>query len=89
MTKAIRALYHNDVEAAASALKKWLDLHPQNLDATVLYSSILCKQQQYASAAALLDKVADQWKNNPNILMEQALVQFGLNKFAEANKKQD
>lgn len=82
----IGALFRNDVETAAPALKKWLALYPQNLDATVLYSSTLRKQQQYTNAAQLLDKVADRWKNNTNILMERALVQFGLNKVEEANK---
>ena len=82
----IGALYQNDVETAAPALKKWLALYPQNLDATVIYSSTLRKQKQYASAAQVLNNVADQWKNNTNILMERALVQFGLNKEEEANK---
>lgn len=82
----IAALYQNDVETTAPALKKWLALYPQNLDATVLYSSTLRKQQQYTAAEQLLNTVATQWKNNPNILMERALVQFGLNKTEEAAK---
>lgn len=80
----IHALYKNDIKTAANGLKKWLELYPGSLDATVIYSSVLRKQKQYAEAETLLKNIPSQWHNKASIVMEMALVKSGLTKEEEA-----
>ncbi|QHT68283.1 hypothetical protein GXP67_17370 [Rhodocytophaga rosea] len=76
----IDALYKNEVDRSEVGLKKWLSSYPNSLDAIVIYSSVLRKQKNYAEAEKLLNNTAPDWNKNVSILMEKALVKFGLNK---------
>lgn len=78
------ALYSADTEASAALLKEWLKAHPTSIDATAIYSSVLRKQKQYAEAEQLLSKIPSSWEENGTIIMELALVKFGMNKDDEA-----
>ena len=80
----IKALNKNDTTGSAGLLKQWLSLYPNSLDATVVYGSILRKQQRYSEAEQFLNNSTKQWNENVNIIMEKALVQFALNKDEEA-----
>lgn len=82
----INALYKNDVESSSRLLKQWLRLYPASFDAIVIYSSTLRKQRRYGEAQQLLTNNAFRWKENTSIIMEMALVNFGLNKGDDANK---
>jgi len=77
-------LNKNDTTGSAGLLKQWLSLYPNSLDATVVYGSILRKQQRYSEAEQFLNNSTKQWNENVNIIMEKALVQFALNKDEEA-----
>lgn len=76
----ITALYKNDTKSAAGLLKQWLDVYPNSLDATVVYSAALRKQQQYSQADQLLTNSSSGWNKNSSIIMEAALIKYGLNK---------
>jgi tetratricopeptide (TPR) repeat protein len=52
----------------------------------VVYSSALRKQGQYAEADQILTNSSSEWKKNTSIIMESALVKYGLNKGDEAVK---
>ena len=81
----INALYKNDTEGSDRLLKQWIISHPNNLDATIIYSSILRKQKNYTAAEKLLTNNLSRWKENINVIMEMALVKFGLDKDDEAS----
>ncbi len=80
----IDALFRSDTERSAGFLKQWLSLYPDCLDAIVIYSSILRKQQNYSQAEQLLSNKAGKWNENISMIMEMALVKFGVNKDDEA-----
>jgi len=80
----INALYKNDNEASAGLLNQWLGAHPNSLDAIVVYSAVLRRQKDYSKAEQHLTN--SPWKENVNIIMEMALVKFGLNKADESVK---
>ncbi len=83
----MKALYNNDDKTAARSLKQWLQLYPNSLDATVVYSSTLRKQKRYAAAQQLLtNKTARLNEKNTSIIMEKALVNFGMDKNDDAVK---
>ena len=79
----LEALNENQVSKASEGLKKWLDFYSNSLDATLIYSSLLRRQKQYVQAEQLLAK-AFQWKNHSRIVIEQALIKYGLNQDQEA-----
>lgn len=81
----IHALYKTDTARSAALLKQWLALYPNCLDAAVIYSSVLRKQQRFAEAEKLLVSNA-QWKDNADIIMEKALMQYAANKDDDAIK---
>ena len=82
----INGLYRNDVEAASGLLKKWLTLYPNNLDATIIYSSILLKRRKYPDAQQLLAKHSSLWNNNVSFIMQMSLAEYGLERDNEAEK---
>ncbi len=82
----INALYKNDIESLAGLLKQWLSLYPNSLDATVIYGSILRKQKRYPEAVQLLANNNARWNENANIIMEKALLKFGVDQDDAAEK---
>lgn len=82
----INALYKNDVDGSAGLLKQWLSIYPNSVDATVIFSSTLRKQKRYPEAEQLLINSPSLWNRNSSIIMETALVKFGVNKDDEAIK---
>lgn len=80
----IEALYKNYTANSVVLLKQWLDLYPGNLDATVIYASLLRKQKQYHEAEEFLDKNATAWYKNASVVTEKSLIKFGLDKNEEA-----
>lgn len=82
----LNALSKKENERSVALLKRWLDNDPNNLDATVLYSSALRKLKRYAEADKLLDSIPSTWNGNANILMEMALAKNGMNKGDESEK---
>ncbi|MGK2864927.1 MAG: TPR end-of-group domain-containing protein [Chitinophagaceae bacterium] len=80
----INALHKNDTTGSSGLLKQWLSLYPESLDATVIYSSILRKQERYSEAEQLLAKNVARWNKNANIIMEKALIKFAAEKDDEA-----
>lgn len=82
----IRALDKGDVDASAKLLQRWMQLYPGNMDARVIYSSVLRRQKHYDDAAKLFTGDLTQWNGNSGVVMEMALIQFGLNKAEEAKK---
>ncbi|MBA4054168.1 MAG: hypothetical protein C0490_05600, partial [Marivirga sp.] len=85
----IAALYKNDSKASAHLLKQWISSYPNSLDATVIYSSVLRKLKDYSEAGTLLANSPSQWKENTSIIMEKALVKFGVNRDDEAKELLD
>lgn len=81
----IAALHQKDAQRTGALLNEWLRLYPNSLDAVVLYSSVLRKQNRYREARQLLDAQATQWQENPSILLERALALIGLDKTDEAS----
>jgi tetratricopeptide (TPR) repeat protein len=82
----LSTLLNNQVDSASRKLSKWLTQHPTSLDATVVYSSLLRKQKNFSQAEALLMASSQSWSENTSIIMEKALVKFGMNKNEEAIK---
>lgn len=80
----IKNLYKDEVEGTSVNLKQWLAKYPNNLDAILIYSSTLRKQQRYSEAEQLLFNHLANWPENNHILMETALVNYGLGKKEEA-----
>lgn len=81
----VQALDKNDTIQSAILLKQWLDIYPNSLDATVIYSSVLRKQQRFAEAEQFLMNNS-QWKDNADIIMEKALMKYAVNKDDDAVK---
>ncbi len=81
----IAALDTKDIGRSATLLKGWLRSNPNSLDATVIYISMLRKQQQYPEAEKTLSGNPSAWKENESVLSGTALVKIGLNKDAEAD----
>ena len=75
----IASLRNDKIDSASSQLKRWLALHPNSLDATIVYSSLLRKQRNYQEAERILKENPVRWAENPAVIMEKALVKFGLN----------
>lgn len=82
----LAALDRKDVTASSTLLNQWLQRYPGHLDAMVLYSSLLRRQKQHAEAAKLFTPFREEWSPNNTLLMETALIQFGLDKKAEAKE---
>jgi hypothetical protein len=80
----IDALDKNEIAKSSGLMKDWLTIYPANLDACVIYSSILRKQQRYAEAEQLLSNNEVLWNNNRSIILEKALIKFAFNKDGEA-----
>jgi hypothetical protein len=80
----LNALSKNEHERSVVLLKRWIDSHQNNLDATVLYSSALRKLRRYLEADKFLGSIPPIWNSNTNILMEMALVKTGLSRDDEA-----
>ena len=74
----IQNLSKDELETTSINLNRWLTKYPNNLDAIILYSSALRKQQKYSEAEQLLSQHTSRWPENTKILMESALVNFGL-----------
>jgi hypothetical protein len=85
-TKIIDALQKNDVGSSSVLLEQWLHLYHDNLDALVIYLSILRKQKSYSEAERVLANDASCCKENTSIIMEAGLVKIGLDKKDEAAK---
>jgi tetratricopeptide (TPR) repeat protein len=82
----LTALNKNNFDKASYLLKQWIKKYPANKDARVVYSSLLRKQKQYAEAAQLFGADSLQWKGNSKIIVEMALIKFGLKDEAGANQ---
>jgi hypothetical protein len=80
----IASLRTDKIDSASSQLKRWLTLHPNSLDATVVYSSLLRKQKHCQEAERILKQNPVRWPENTAVIMEKALVKFGLDNDAEA-----
>lgn len=81
----IRSLDKNDTIQSATLLKQWLEIYPGNIDAAVIYSSVLRKQQRYAEAEQFLLNNSV-WQGNADIIMEKALMKYAMNKDDDAVK---
>ncbi len=77
-------LAENDYKESAVLLKRWLDYHPDNLDAAILYSSALRKLKRSAEAEKFFDTIPVAWNENTNVVLEKALVKLGADKEVEA-----
>ncbi len=73
----LAALDRRDVRASTGFLKQWLDLHPGHLDAMVIYSSMLRRQNRSVDAANIFTPFKEEWKTNNALLMELALIKAG------------
>ena len=82
----INALYKNDTKKSSRLLKNWIGIHPSDLDASMIYSSVLRKQMRFLDAEQLLFNNATKWKDNSSFIMETALVKLALKKDAEGAK---
>jgi hypothetical protein len=82
----MEALLKNETAGSARLLKQWLYIYPNHLDATVIYSSVLRKQRQYADAEQLLAKIPGHWNENVNVLIEKGLLKFAADQDEEAHK---
>ncbi len=82
----ISSLFLNEVDSASRQMNSWLNLHPNSLDATVVYSSLLRKQKYFSRADSLLVGSSPSWSENTSIILEKALVNFGMNKDDDAIK---
>lgn len=80
----IDALYKNNTANSATLLKRWLQLYPRNLDAIVIYASLLRKQKEYHEADKFLDNNGIVWNKNASVITEKALIKFALDKDEEA-----
>jgi hypothetical protein len=80
----LAALDRRDVSESTVLLNQWLQLHPGHLDAMVLYSSMLRRQNRHTEAAALFTPFREEWKTNNALVIELALIQFGLARETEA-----
>jgi hypothetical protein len=80
----LSSLLNNEIDSAARKLSRWLFLHPNSLDATVIYSSLLRKQKDFSQADVLLTGSSPSWRANTSIIMEKALVKFGMNEDNDA-----
>ena len=80
----INSLRNDDADSASSKLKQWLTLHPNSLDATIIYSSLLRRQKNYPEAERILTQNPVKRAENTAVIMEKALVKFGLNNDEEA-----
>ena len=74
----LTTLDQRKVDNAAILLNQWIKKYPANKDAIVVYSSLLRKQKNYATAAKLFPGDPSQWKENSKMIVEMALVKFGL-----------
>jgi Tol biopolymer transport system component len=82
----IHALYKEDTEGSAHALSKWINLYPENLDAKLIYASVLRKQSRFQEAEQLIINSLPDWNNHANTRIEMALIMFGRNQANEANR---
>ncbi len=80
----IASLRNDNIDSASSQLKRWLALHPNSLDATIVYSSLVRIQKNYPEAERVLKQNPVRWAENTAVIMEKALVKFGLNNDDEA-----
>lgn len=74
----LAALDKKDVNGSADLLERWLHLYPNSLDAVDIYSSILRRQKRYSEAELLLTNPIAEGNGNAEIMIERALVKFGL-----------
>ena len=82
----ISTLFNNEIDSAAGKLRVWVTKHPNSLNGTVVYSSLLRRQKNFSQADAVLTGSSPSWNENASIVMEKALVKFGINKDNEAVK---
>jgi Tol biopolymer transport system component len=80
----IASLRNDEIDSASGKLKRWLARHPNSLDATIVYSSLVRRQKNYPEAERVLQQNPVMWAENTAVIMEKALVKFGLNKDDEA-----
>jgi Tol biopolymer transport system component len=78
------SLRKDDVDSGSGYFKQWLDLHPNSLDAAIIYSSLLRRQKNYPEADRVLTQNSVRWAENKAVIMEKALVKFGLHNDEEA-----
>jgi len=81
----IEALHQDDIKKSSALLKDWVRKYPHGVDAFVLYTSMLRKEQRYADANKLMEGMPPGWANNVYVISERALVNFGLHRDEEAN----
>ncbi|HEX6893131.1 MAG TPA: hypothetical protein VF141_20620, partial [Chryseolinea sp.] len=82
----ITSLRNDDVDNASGKFKQWLTSHPNSLDATIIYSSLLRRQGNYAEAERMLTQNPVRWAENNAVIMEKALVKFGMNNDEDASQ---
>ncbi len=82
----IDALFRNDDKHSGTLLESWLNYHPNSLDAIIIYSTLLRKQKHFEEAQRLLTTNGSRWSNDASVLMELALVKYGINSDEEAEK---
>jgi hypothetical protein len=83
----IDALFRNDYVHSGTLLESWLNYHPNSLDAIIIYSAVLRRQKRFEEAQRLLTTTkTSRWSNNASVLMELALVKYGMHRKDEAEK---
>jgi hypothetical protein len=80
----LTAIHSGDSTRLDQSLKQWLQTHPESLDAVVLYSSVLRNQKRFSEAEQLTATISA--SNNESLIIETALVKFGLNKDKDAEQ---
>ncbi len=81
----LAALDIRNVPLAINYLQQWRLVHPDHLDATIIYSSLLRKQKRYSQAEKLFPKALIE-SGNTGVAMEAALIKFGLDDANVAKK---
>jgi len=82
----LSALDKKDLNSSEQLLEKWLRLYPGSLDAVVFYSSLLRRQKRYSEAEQLFANDKSEGNGNAVIIIEMALIKFGLNDDEGAKK---
>lgn len=80
------ALYGNDKTKLADLLGPWVQRHPDDEDGFVAYISALRKSGQFATAENVLTLKGSKLPSNTAMMMEVALITYGMNKRAEAEQ---
>lgn len=82
----LEALYHTNFNLTTALLKKWLDNHPQDMDAFVEFISILRRNKQSSVAWSEINAKGINLPSNIDMKLEVAMLMYEMNKSEEAEK---